>query len=600
MKSRLFFTILFTICNLTGYAADKELKNKIDSLNNVSYEKLIDTSIINIQKYLDNLSDAQKINYPLGIADSYANLSMIYYYKGNYDTGVDYFMKAVNQYKAIGENGKAGYLYGLYGYRYRKRDIKKAIEYMQIGIRMAEKAKAEVELRSLYDNYGVVKEDNGEYDSAYYFYNKSLDLKKEANDEVGIPYSLNKIAALMAIQGRFTESKKIFDEAYQRRIKLNDQIGIAENLSFYGTFYELQDDYDNALKYFKEALVVSKKAGYNLLTQEIYESLANNSKAKNDYKNAFAYLKDQMVYNDSIFNKESNANRNQLEVQFETNEKEKKILEQRANIAEQKLDLEQKNRALFGLIFLVLLIGATGYMFFRNQKLQNTQLKRENELKDSLIRIEAENKVQQERLRISRDLHDNIGSQLTFIISSLDNIKFKLSKDNPDAGERIGEINQFTRNTINELRDTIWAMSKENISFADLKIRINDFIKNARLAAPGIHFNLDLSGQIDDNFNFSSFEGINIYRIIQEAVNNAIKHSGADTISVGFGMSGDDFLITVNDNGKGFTEQNAEAGNGMGFMQNRIANLNGKSAIQSSADSGTSLKFSFRSSQIEA
>lgn len=592
MGRKLILILLF-IAGSFGWGQDDAVKKSIDSLNNQPYDKLIETSSQNIQKYLDNLESAREINYAIGIADSYASLSMIYYYKGNYDTSIDYFFKAIDKYKEAGEYGKAGGLYGLYGYRYRRTDLSKALKYMQIGIKMAEKAGAKKELRSLYDNYGVVKEDNGEYDSAFYYYNKSLEMKRKANDEVGIPYSLNKIAALKSILGQYSEAKKIFDEAYQRRLKLNDKVGIAENLSFYGTFYEMQKDYDKALYYFEQALEVSREAGYDWLTLNIYNSLAENSKAKNDYKNAFRFLKEHMVYKDSIYNMESTANRNSLEVQFETNEKEKKILEQRADLAEQKLKLAQKNKYMYGLGFLILLVAAVSFMIYRTQKLRNEQLKRENKLKDSLIRAEAENRVQQERLRISRDLHDNIGSQLTFIISSLDNLKFRFGSDNPEAGARLDEINRFTRNTINELRDTIWAMSKENITFSDLMIRISNFIENGKAAAPGIEFKTEFSRDIGESHVFTAFEGINLYRLVQEAVNNAVKHSSATEISIGFDRHNGHFQILVSDNGKGIPVEKTVSGNGLTNMKNRITELGGKLEIDSDPGHGTRLRFSF-------
>ncbi|HCY83071.1 MAG TPA: two-component sensor histidine kinase, partial [Xanthomarina gelatinilytica] len=105
-------------------------------------------------------------------------------------------------------------------------------------------------------------------------------------------------------------------------------------------------------------------------------------------------------------------------------------------------------------------------------------LKKETELKEALIKIETQNKLQDQRLRISRDLHDNIGAQLTFIISSLDNLKygFKL----PDnLNDKLKYISEFTSSTIYELRDTIWAMNKSEISFEDLQSRISNFIEKA-------------------------------------------------------------------------------------------------------------------------
>ena len=78
-----------------------------------------------------------------------------------------------------------------------------------------------------------------------------------------------------------------------------------------------------------------------------------------------------------------------------------------------------------------------------------------------MAKIETQNKLQEQRLRISRDLHDNIGAQLTFIISSIDNLKFGFTDISEKLGSKLSNISSFTQQTIYELRDTIWAMNKE-------------------------------------------------------------------------------------------------------------------------------------------
>lgn len=588
------FIITFFIGCIFTFSQNKSTIQKIDSLNNVSYEKRIETSSLNLNKYLQNLADSKKANYANGIADSNANISLIYFYRGEYDLSMTYFFNAIEEYKKINELGKAGALYGLYGYRLRNTDIPKAIEYMQKGIKMAEKANAEIELHALYDNYGLVKEANKEYDSAAYYYNKSLKMKQKNKDEVGIPYSLNKLGALNSVLGNNKKAKEYFDKAYELRIKLGDKVGIAENLSFYGTYYEMQNDHENAIKYFQQALVVSKEAGYNWLTYKIYDALANNFESTAQYKSALDYLRNYTTYKDSIYNVETTTNRNELEIQFESEEKEKQILTQRAEIAESKLSLERKNRWMFGIVGLAMILGVIGYFIYRSQKLKNNQLQKENQLKDALIKIETQNKIQEERLRISRDLHDNIGSQLTFIISSLDNLKFQLNKQNPDYGKRLDSINQFTRSTITELRDTIWAMNKNEINISDLEVRIANYLENAKAASPDIQFSLHISPEISENPHaFTSFEGINIYRVIQESVNNAIKHAKASEIQLYFGKENGQFRIEIQDNGKGFDQTNYEPGNGMYNMNKRIADIGGQLTIFSKPNEGTHIKINF-------
>lgn len=245
---------------------------------------------------------------------------------------------------------------------------------------------------------------------------------------------------------------------------------------------------------------------------------------------------------------------------------------------------------MFAILGLAILVGLIGYFVYRNQKLKNIQLQKENELKDALIKIETQNKIQEERLRISRDLHDNIGSQLTFIISSLDNLKFRLTQENPRASERLDEINQFTRTTITELRDTIWAMNKENISFSDLQVRINNFIENAKMAVAQIGFEMNVQDEFNLDEKFTAFEGINIYRVIQESINNSIKHSKATKIKLSFEKENNHFLIKISDNGKGFDKDTLTHGNGFYNMHKRITEIGGELNITSQPGEGTTLK----------
>ncbi|TYA76037.1 histidine kinase, partial [Seonamhaeicola marinus] len=153
--------------------------------------------------------------------------------------------------------------------------------------------------------------------------------------------------------------------------------------------------------------------------------------------------------------------------------KEKEILAQRAQIAEKELNINRKNMQLLGLGVLAIVLSVFGYLVYKQQKLKNKQLQKENQLKEALSKIETQNKLQDQRLRISRDLHDNIGAQLTFIISSIENLQYGFKISNTNLTNKLTGISSFTKDTINELRDTIWAMNKNEISLTDLQIRIS-------------------------------------------------------------------------------------------------------------------------------
>jgi signal transduction histidine kinase len=248
---------------------------------------------------------------------------------------------------------------------------------------------------------------------------------------------------------------------------------------------------------------------------------------------------------------------------------------------------------LYGSLSLALILGLLGYLFYNQQRIKNRQLQKEGELKEALARIETQNKLQEQRLRISRDLHDNIGSQLTFVTSSVENLKYGLGKEETKTQKKLGEISNFTTQTIYELRDTIWAMNKSNITSEDLQTRISNFIEKAGEAREQVDFQFIVSEGIEPGTSLTSIQGMNIYRIIQEAVNNALKHAEATSIIVNIDKLNSTYIVKIQDNGNGFNVSETEAGNGLQNIKKRASDLKGSAEIVSERAKGTTVQISF-------
>src|SRR5690606_16058371 len=146
---------------------------------------------------------------------------------------------------------------------------------------------------------------------------------------------------------------------------------------------------------------------------------------------------------------------------------------------EKELALKIRNQWIFGLITLAVIIGLIGFLLYKQQVLKNIKQQKDNELKLAMGKIEYQNRLQEQRLSISRDLHDNIGAQLSFIVSAIDTIKYYISDKNEQLTGRLSNISAFAKETIQELRDTIWAMNKPGITIKDLQGRIANFMEKA-------------------------------------------------------------------------------------------------------------------------
>ncbi|MFY0608179.1 MAG: hypothetical protein JXR10_15785 [Cyclobacteriaceae bacterium] len=173
-------------------------------------------------------------------------------------------------------------------------------------------------------------------------------------------------------------------------------------------------------------------------------------------------------------------------------------------------------------------------------------------LKIKLDELETKAKIQQERERISRDLHDSVGTHFAYIISRLDYLYLGWGKKEiGDTKDYLIKITDFARSGMKMLRETIWALNEEHVSSNSLKLKIDDYLK---LCFTGLASHYKFSFQsLEEKVNAEV--ALNSFRIIQEGVSNAIKHSQARNISIRLSLDGEQILLDIEDDGKGFEMQ---------------------------------------------
>ena len=578
MKSILSFIFIFILSLTFG---QKSNHKKIDSINNLPFEVRLKDAAILDKVYLKNAEESAKIHYDLGEAKSYSNLSLVYYYQGKYEKDLAYSLKAIHIFEKLNDLENLSLEWGELGYRMKKRNLEKAIQYMQKSKKIAEKNNLQKPLLSIYNNYGVLKEMKVEYDSALFYYEKGLALKQKINDQVGIPYSLNNIAGVFVLRKQFDKAEENYQKALEIRKKINDTVGIAENYSYLGDLHLMQKDFKKAIGFYQKSTEITDKHKYLGLSQDSYHKISECYENLGEHQNALQNFKKFAALKDSLINQETNSKIAELEVKFDTNEKEKQLLQKQAEV--------ETSRIKFSVaIVFAILASIIGFLFYRQQRLKNKQQHQEFELKSAMAQIESQNKLQEQRLSISRDLHDNIGAQLTFIISSLENTKFGIPNLETAVEKRLDKISDFTRNTIVELRDTIWAMNKADFTMEDLSSRIFNFIEHAQSANHNIQFNFSIDEKLK-NKKFSSVVGVNLYRTIQESVNNAMKYANAHHIVINAEKFQEGLKIEIKDDGKGFDTKNVDVGNGLLNMKKRMEEIGGNFAIHSEIGKGTSI-----------
>jgi len=176
--------------------------------------------------------------------------------------------------------------------------------------------------------------------------------------------------------------------------------------------------------------------------------------------------------------------------------------------------------------------------------------------------ITAIRETQKEKERISRDLHDTVGGQLSHVLYSMDDIQKEVGDHRQDI---IENMNSTLRNVMGNLRETIWAIHDEKISVKDISDRLKVYAKNLFRHR---QVEIDYKENIMQIRYLPSSQTLNIFRICQEILNNAFKHSQATQISIELNDH-DNFKLTISDNGVGFDVQTIVGGMGLANMTRR-------------------------------
>ncbi|HEY5823874.1 MAG TPA: ATP-binding protein, partial [Cyclobacteriaceae bacterium] len=213
-------------------------------------------------------------------------------------------------------------------------------------------------------------------------------------------------------------------------------------------------------------------------------------------------------------------------------------------------------------------------IIFRNRQRYQKQLKE----------IELNAKIRQEKERIAQDLHDNIGTQLTMVASELN----KLSREPIFNSDQVKHLHQNMNATLVELRDTIWAINKDEVSLEEIENRINNLFWRLRQNDDSVNFQLKTVDTAAKQ-KLSPAEAVNLFRIIQEAINNSLKHSKATEVTVILERKSNQIHLTVSDNGVGFLLEETEQIEhyGMGNMKKRAKEIDAHFSLTSKPGVGT-------------
>ena len=217
--------------------------------------------------------------------------------------------------------------------------------------------------------------------------------------------------------------------------------------------------------------------------------------------------------------------------------------------------------------------------------LKRFQILLKNQQEKIQIEFESQMHLQHERERISRDLHDNVGAQLSYIISNIDHIVETQNKDN----NRLDDVSDTAKNAILNLRETIWAINNEQITVEDFYDRFKLYATNQIKNRAQVQ--LIFNEKIIYNRTLHPNQALNLYRICQEALTNALKYANATTIEVFIQTNEYSyFQFDLKDDGVGFDFNENTEGYGFKNMKARAKEMGALLNLMSEKGKGTTVE----------
>lgn len=541
------------------------------------------------------VSDSAFLNYfkaekvYLRIDDKY-NLAKTFLSKANLQFGEgDFFESEITVFKTLRilkQQKKVNDLfyesYNLLGILYNEREeYSKALEFHNKALTTLNDKliSSDLQLKATsLNNIGFVYVRMNDYKRAQFFFNKGLE-EKNLFKEKTILYAML-LDNLAYSKFKLKESEGL-PELFYNALKIRDSLGLDSgiilNKIHLSEFFAYKNDTLNAVKYSKEALDLSRNSNRLRNTLESLKQIALVDPA-----NASAYSKEYIQINERVQKAERKMGEKFSRIEYETNE-----------IKDKNTSLNIQNRTL---IYVFSICGLLGFFFYvyMAQKNKNRELlfKQQQQVANEDIynlMISQQNAIEtirlKEKKKVAQDLHDGILGRMFGVRISLDSLD-KIDDETVPARRKkyLADLREIEQ----DIREISHDLNKEK---SDL---INNFvvILNKLLENQKNTFDSELISSIDSSIRWdlvSNSIKINLYRIIQEALQNCNKYAHAKTIKIELKNEVNYLFLVIADDGVGFNVNKAKKGIGLQNILYRTNECNGTIDIKSNKIEGTSI-----------
>ncbi|MCY7420779.1 MAG: tetratricopeptide repeat protein [Chitinophagaceae bacterium] len=433
----------------------------------------------------------------------------------------------------------------------------------------------------VYNNIASSYNNIQQYDSALYFINKSIDVNKY--DLTTLANSQNIKADIFLNLHQPGKAQPLLEAALALRKRIGDPYYLVSDLYQLSVFYAHNQQANKGIATALQGIDMART--YNLTSKIplLYSGLAESYKMSGDTKGYAQVLENIIQLKDTLFQKNSAEALAGLQASYDMQKKENIIIKQ-------KLDILRKDYFITGSVLVFTVAAILGILFYSSyqsrQKLKLKNLIESQKEKEEKAIKEAE---EHQRKHIAAELHDNLGAQISYISSNIDwIIDAPTPLSEADQKNRLKSVHITSQGLMRTLRETIWALTRDRITLEEFSDKLKAYIQTFLQFQPNTHF--QSHENITDQIVFKPIQALNIFRIFQEGVNNALKYSKASNLLLNIEAHNQHFNIKLTDNGIGFASEAIGADHyGLAIMQNRAAEAGFSCTVTTALNQGTAI-----------
>ncbi|WP_233265936.1 tetratricopeptide repeat protein [Formosa sp. L2A11] len=546
----------------------------------------------------------KKLELEKGMAACYNILASAHKNLGEYPKAIDNYMQSLSfSEKTNNKEEEANAYQNIATLYLLQKDYKKSAENLDRAANLFRELQDDDGVLTTLFNFANILKEEGKFDQARKHYKTVLEYREKEGNKAVIAYVNINLSQMLLQEGRYQEGVDALRKTLSLLETLQFKSDIAIVLNDLGLCETKLGHKKSAINYFQRALSIGEKQSLLRYNSDIYKNLSQLYEDEGDFKKALEYYQKAVttVADQNSLDKEKYVAK--IQERYETQLKEARIQllekEKKLNESElQKVELKVKRQRLFrnvliaGFIFVLLTLIVLRLSYIKRLRVQKElNLQQEENAKQKINQMINDHKLSvieryqegqdEERSRLAREIHDGIGSDLAGI-----KIAFEHYIENHQDKSQSKRISKAIGNACIDVRSLSHQLHPLSFSKIGFTSFLSDFIDQ-----------ITQKTQIDIQTFFFPEEEIDqlpevlladAYRIVQELINNILKHAEATNADVQLTRHQDHLNIVINDNGKGF-QKNKKSGIGLRNIKERLHKVQGSLEIDSSPGHGTSI-----------